>query len=177
MITMVLPKYQICSSNCQNIAICSVLISNQYRRQEYHTARRGGRGRGRKRRNFVVSSRNYKITLIQSGTHFLNYHLGGEQRWVGQTRRTELTYIHCAVLSRLDSFRSYGLQPAGSSVHGDSPGKNTGVGCHALLQGISPTQGLNTGLPDCRPILYHLSHQGSPRILERVAYRFSRGSF
>ena len=31
----------------------------------------------------------------------------------------------------------------GSSVHGDSPGKNTGVGCHALLQGISPTQGSN----------------------------------
>ena len=31
----------------------------------------------------------------------------------------------------------------GSSVHGDSPGKNTGVGCHVLLQGIFPTQGLN----------------------------------
>ena len=31
----------------------------------------------------------------------------------------------------------------GSSVHGDSSGKNTGVGCHALLQGIFPTQGLN----------------------------------
>jgi len=36
--------------------------------------------------------------------------------------------------------------PPGSSVHGDSPGKNTGVGCHALLQGIFPTQGLNPGL-------------------------------
>ena len=32
---------------------------------------------------------------------------------------------------------------SGSSVHGDSLGKNTGVGCHALLQGIFPTQGLN----------------------------------
>ena len=32
-------------------------------------------------------------------------------------------------------------------VHGDSPGQNTGVGCHALLQGIFPTQGLNPGLP------------------------------
>ena len=31
----------------------------------------------------------------------------------------------------------------GSSVHGGSPGKNTGVGCHFLLQGILPTQGLN----------------------------------
>ena len=37
--------------------------------------------------------------------------------------------------------------PPGSSVHGDSPGKNTGLGCHALLQGIFPTQGSNPGLP------------------------------
>ena len=66
--------------------------------------------------------------------------------------------------------------PPGSSVHGDSPGKNTGVGCHALLQGIIPTQGSNPGLWHCRQILYHLSHQGSPRILEWVAYPFCRGS-
>ena len=64
----------------------------------------------------------------------------------------------------------------GSSAHGDSPGKNTGVGCHALLQGIFPTQGSNPCLLYCRWILYHLSHQGSPRILEWVAYPFSRGS-
>ena len=37
--------------------------------------------------------------------------------------------------------------PPGSSVHGDSPGKNTGVGCHALLQEIFPTQGSNLCLP------------------------------
>ena len=42
----------------------------------------------------------------------------------------------------------------GSSVHGDSPGKNTGVGCHALLQGIFPTQDSNPGLSNCRRILY-----------------------
>ena len=36
--------------------------------------------------------------------------------------------------------------PSGSSVHGISPGKNTGVGCHSLLQGIFPTQGLNPRL-------------------------------
>ena len=42
----------------------------------------------------------------------------------------------------------------GSSVPGDSPGKNTGVDCHALLQGIFPTQGLNPGLSHCRQILY-----------------------
>ena len=43
----------------------------------------------------------------------------------------------------------------GSSVHGDSPGKNTGVGCHFLLQGS------NLGLLHWRQILYHLSHKGS----------------
>ena len=66
--------------------------------------------------------------------------------------------------------------PPGSSVHGDPPGKNTGVGCHALFQGIFPNQGSKLGLPHCRWILYHLSHQGSPRIPEWVAYPFSKGS-
>ena len=55
-----------------------------------------------------------------------------------------------------------GCSPPGSFVHGDSPGKNTGVGCHVLLQGIFPTQESNPGLLHCRQILYCLSHQGSP---------------
>ena len=51
--------------------------------------------------------------------------------------------------------------PPGSSVHRDSPGKNTGVGCHAFLQGIFPTQGSNPGLLRRRQILYRLSFQES----------------
>ena len=47
---------------------------------------------------------------------------------------------------------------------------------HSLLEGIFPTQGENSGLLHCRQILYHLNHQGSPRILECVAYPFSSGS-
>ena len=43
-------------------------------------------------------------------------------------------------------WESMDCRPPGSSVHGDSPGKNTGVGCHALLQGIFSTQGSNPGL-------------------------------
>ena len=66
--------------------------------------------------------------------------------------------------------------PPDSSDHGDSPSKNTGVGCHALLQGIFLTQGSNPGLPYYRQILYHLNHQGSPRILEWIAYLSSRGT-
>ena len=51
----------------------------------------------------------------------------------------------------------------GSSVHRDSPGKNTGVGCHAFLQGIFLTQESNQGLLHCRWIPYQLSHHGSPQ--------------
>ena len=53
------------------------------------------------------------------------------------------TRVLC-VLSRSvvsNSLQPVDCSPAGSSVHGDSPGTNTGVGCHALLQGIFPTQG------------------------------------
>ena len=57
----------------------------------------------------------------------------------------------------------YGLQPARLLYPWTSPGKNTEVGSHSLLQGIFPTQGSNLGLPHCRQPLYHLSHQGSPK--------------
>ena len=65
--------------------------------------------------------------------------------------------------------------PPGSSVHGDSPGKN-GMGCHALLQGIFPTQGLNPGLLHCRRILYPLSHQGSPGPRVVIFYKHPGGA-
>ena len=58
----------------------------------------------------------------------------------------------------------------------NSPGQNTGVGSLSLLQGILPTQGSNPGFPHCRWILYQLSHKGSPRILEWIAYPFSSRS-
>ena len=44
--------------------------------------------------------------------------------------------------------------------------KNTGVGCHSLLQGLLPTQRLNLSLPHCMRILYHLSHQGKTKTIE-----------
>ena len=62
-----------------------------------------------------------------------------------------------------DSLQPHGLQPTRLLCPWDSPGKNTGVGCHSLLQGIFPTQELNWGLLHCRWILYPLSHGGSPR--------------
>ena len=71
---------------------------------------------------------------------------------------------------------SNSLQPHELYSPWDSPGQNTGVSSLSLLQGIFPTQGSNPGLPCCRQILYPLSHQGSPRILEWGAYPFFRGS-
>ena len=58
----------------------------------------------------------------------------------------------------------------------NSPGQNTGMGSLSLLHGIFPTQGSNPRLPHCGKILYQLRHQGSPRILEWVAYPFSSRS-
>ena len=58
----------------------------------------------------------------------------------------------------------------------NSPGQNTGASSLSLLQGIFLTQGSNPGLPHYRWILYQVSHQGSPRILEWIAYPFSSGS-
>ena len=61
--------------------------------------------------------------------------------------------------------RAHGLRSLpGFSVHKDFPGKNSGVGCHFLLQGIFLTQGSNVGALHCRQILYRLSYQGSPEL-------------
>ena len=49
--------------------------------------------------------------------------------------------------------------PPGSSVPGDSLGKNPGLSCHALLQGIFPPQGSSPGLPHCRKILYWVTRE------------------
>ena len=76
----------------------------------------------------------------------------------------------CSVMS--DSLKPHGLYSPWNS-----PGQNTGVGSRSLLHEIFPTQGSNPGFPHCRRILYQLSQQGSPRILQRVAYLFfSRSS-
>ena len=76
-----------------------------------------------------------------------------------------------------------GIEPRSPTLQADSlpaepqrKPKNTVVGSLSLLQRIFPTQDLNQGLPHCRQIHYQLNHQGSPRILEWVAYHFSSGS-
>ena len=73
----------------------------------------------------------------------------GTAKW-GSVRLTGLCLVAQSCLTLCDPVD---YSPPGSSVHGDSPGKDTGVGCHFLLQ-IFPTQGSNLHLLHCRPILY-----------------------
>ena len=71
----------------------------------------------------------------------------------------------CAVLGCsvvFDSVPPMDCSLPDSSVHEDSPSKNTGVGCQALFQGIFPTQESNWGLLHCRQVLYQLSYLESP---------------
>ena len=75
--------------------------------------------------------------------------------------------------SESHSVMSDSLLPHGLYSPWNSPTQNTGVDSLSLLRGIFPTQELNPGLHHCTWILYQLSHKGSPRILEWVAYPFS----
>ena len=73
-----------------------------------------------------------------------------------------ISFVNCVCvksLSHVQLFVTPVVHRAPLSM--DSPGKNTGVGCHFLLQGIFPTQGWNPSLLHCRQTLYPLSHQGS----------------
>ena len=75
--------------------------------------------------------------------------------WISLTRMCLVTQLCLTLCDPMD------CSSLGSSVHGDSPGKNTGLGCHALLQEIFLTPDIEPRPPALRQILYQLSHQGS----------------
>ena len=79
-----------------------------------------------------------------------------------QMKAISLNKCGCAKFTSVvsDSLRPHGLQPTRLLCPWDSPGKNTRVGCHALLQGVFPNQELNPGLLHCRKVLYPLSQVG-----------------
>ena len=79
------------------------------------------------------------------------YNCYSECKWTNHFIITLLCAVAQSCLTLCDPMN---CSPPGSSVHRDSPGKNTEVGGHALLQGIFPTQGSNPGLPRCRRVLY-----------------------
>ena len=117
-------------------------------------------------------------------TFFFNYRLPHRFRILTlylQCCYLERRAIHAVLLVKyLQTFclpkyvMSDSLWPHGLYRLWNSPGQNTGVDSHSLLHGIFTTQGSNPGLQHCRQILYHLSHQGSPRTLEWGPYPFSR---
>ena len=72
-----------------------------------------------------------------------------------------MAYLGSAAQS-CPTLRPHGLQPARPLCLWDSPGQDTGVGFHALLQGLLSTQGSNPGLLHCRQTLHCLRHQGNP---------------
>ena len=103
------------------------------------------------------------------------------QRLCGAAKKFFLKIPFCnsfiqMLLSESLSVVSDYLRPHGLYSPRNSPGQNTGVGSLSLFQGIFPTQESNPGLLHYTWILYELSHKGSPRILERVACPFARGS-
>ena len=112
------------------------------------------------------------------GLSFPIYKMGWLQKWYELFLSPEVLYFYCSYVFNLcfflpklwsyvshsvvsDSLWPHGLLPTRLLCLRTSSGKNTGVYCHSLLQGIFPTQRLNLGLPHCRQILYHLSHWGT----------------
>ena len=110
--------------------------------------------------NLFITQRNQNWNLLEQKSSKPGPQLKYAPRWHLLCRGSA---VLCLVTrSCLAVSESMDCSPPGSSVHGNSSGQNTGVGGHALLQGICPTQGSNPGLPHCRWILYLLSRQGSP---------------
>ena len=72
-----------------------------------------------------------------------------------------LFFLPCVCVSHSVMSNSWQPHPSKFLCLWNSPSKNTEVGCHFLLQGIFPIQGLNSSLLHCKQILYHPSHQGS----------------
>ena len=107
--------------------------------------------------NITIKTRRVLPSSLAEG--ILSLH--GEKNVVSTTSELKTSNVLCAQ-SCPTVYYPMDCGLSGSSAHGDSPGKNTRVGCHALLQGF-PTRGSNTCLPHCRQILYHPSHKGSPK--------------
>ena len=87
----------------------------------------------------------------------------GRTLTLNSNKRSNLLFCVCIYFAPCESHSamSVSLQLCGLYSPWNSPGQNTGVGSHALLQGIFPTQGSNPGLPHCRQILYQLSYEGT----------------
>ena len=108
----------------------------------------------------------FTIKWVQSRTYFW-----GSFKWWNELIQCLIHGKHsmCVLVTQsCPTLQPHG-NPPGSSVHGDYPGKNTGVGCCSLLQRIFLTQGSNPILPHCRQVVCCLNHQGSPQALDNIS--------
>ena len=110
------------------------------------------------------SASNYHIIIRHTPSNFLN-------------KVNIILSESASLLVVSDSFWPHWLQFTRLLCPWSSPGKNTGVGHHSLLQGIFLIQGSNLCLLHCRQILYHLSHQGSPKKTGLGSHSLLQGSF
>ena len=98
----------------------------------------------------LLQHHNSKASVHQHSDFFM-VQLSHPYRTTGKSMKVQVSQLCLTLCDPLD------CSPPASSIHGIFPDKNTGVGCHFLLQGIFPTQGSNSGLLYCRWILYQLS--------------------
>ena len=107
----------------------------------------------------------FKAPCLPCVLHYLNMGEKKSRNCISNKRRyvTKLRFGCCCLFAKScpTLLQPQGLQPTRFLCPWDFPGKNTGVVCHFLLQGIFPTQGSNQGLLHCRHIVYQLSYQGS----------------
>ena len=109
--------------------------------------------------------------LLNTIIHWKKHSLEKELTLVlGQGKYWKWKCSHSVVSDCLQPHELYVAHQAPLST--ESPGKNTGVGCHALLWAIFPTQGLNLGILHFKQILYHLSHQGKYWVGQKVHLGF-----
>ena len=109
----------------------------------------------------LLSSEKDRTLLLRPPVHFLAcgrcfIHIGSRKQQIIVPSVCVLVIQSCATLCHPRDSRPPCLCPW------DYPVKNIGAGSQLLPQGIFPTQRLNSGLPHCRQIIYHLNHQGSP---------------
>ena len=128
--------------------------------------------------NFLKNFR-YRVYYINENKHTkhilvrLDFYLKRKKILCASRNKCMLTYacVHAKLLQSHPTLCDpMSCSPPGPSVHGDSPGQNTGVGGHALLQGIFPPQGSNPcllWLLHCRQILHcwatgeaHVTYKG-----------------
>ena len=107
----------------------------------------------------------------------LDIHLAGRMSRIfdgldGGMKSRESENVSHSVMS--DFLWPHRLQPTRLLCSWNSPGQNTGVGCHSLPQGIFLTQGSNPGILPCRQFLYHLRHQGNPWKRREEKIKFKR---